>query len=371
MAWKLAIVVLGALGATASTPAPPTPGCLGKPVTIVGTQGDDVIRGTDGRDVIAGLGGNDTIDGLGAADTICGGDGNDTISTGIEGENREPDILSGDAGDDLLNANHYEALVSFKEAPGPVVVNLATGKANGWGEDRLTYANAEFDVFGVEGSGYSDSITGSDFADRLLGGPGDDRISAGRGNDYLEGGGRRHARRRTWNQGLARKPDRFCRRSESPRGIVANLGTGRVTGWGNDRLAGIEQLYGTRYRDRLREGCDSVFSTAAPETTSCSAGLDTTVSVVAAAMISSSEGAETTLSAATARTASQASAHPAPGMTVSVEGEETISFTVTVAATVSTAVREQTALPGTPATTRWQAEPGVTSRSTTLHPGGS
>ena len=44
--------------------------CFGQAATIVGTEGDDVLRGTDGADVISGLGGTDIIDGLRGADLL-------------------------------------------------------------------------------------------------------------------------------------------------------------------------------------------------------------------------------------------------------------------------------------------------------------
>ena len=48
-----------------------------EPATIVGTNGNDLLRGTPGRDVIPGLDGNDLIVGLGGDDAICGGRGNE------------------------------------------------------------------------------------------------------------------------------------------------------------------------------------------------------------------------------------------------------------------------------------------------------
>jgi Ca2+-binding RTX toxin-like protein len=51
--------------------------CSGQPVTIVGTNTDNIILGTEDRDVIVGLGGNDIIYGLGGNDIICGGSGHD------------------------------------------------------------------------------------------------------------------------------------------------------------------------------------------------------------------------------------------------------------------------------------------------------
>jgi Ca2+-binding RTX toxin-like protein len=183
-----ALTGLLALGATASAPAQPTPGCLGKSATIVGTHGDDVIRGTDRSDVIVGLGGNDTIDGLDGGDTICGGDGNDLISTGrsyfevgtnvVEGT----DVVSGDSGDDVLTgdvtgfSDPASMVVSFEEAPGPVVVNLVTGRATGWGDDRLSKGEGIVEFGAVKGSAYADSITGDDYYNWLSGGPGDDHL---------------------------------------------------------------------------------------------------------------------------------------------------------------------------------------------------
>lgn len=88
--------------------------CGGRDVTILGTDGPDVIQGRSlpgpnrtlihFDDVILALGGNDIIDGQGGNDTICGGDGNDTIRGGsgddvlIAGAGR--DSLDGGAGTD-------------------------------------------------------------------------------------------------------------------------------------------------------------------------------------------------------------------------------------------------------------------------------
>lgn len=62
--------------------------CAGRPVTLVGTEGDDLLRGTPGPDVILGLGGDDRIEGRGGDDVLCGGKG--------------ADRLEGGAGDDQL-----------------------------------------------------------------------------------------------------------------------------------------------------------------------------------------------------------------------------------------------------------------------------
>jgi Ca2+-binding RTX toxin-like protein len=53
--------------------------CYGRRPTIVGTQGDDVLRGAPSNDVIVGRGGDDQIWGGGGNDRVCGGRGNDRV----------------------------------------------------------------------------------------------------------------------------------------------------------------------------------------------------------------------------------------------------------------------------------------------------
>ena len=81
---------------TDDTPPPPLL-CGRRPVTILGTSGNDTIRGTDGPDVILGLGGNDVIRGLGGDDILCGGPGKDRL---IGGQGR--DQMLGQGGNDRL-----------------------------------------------------------------------------------------------------------------------------------------------------------------------------------------------------------------------------------------------------------------------------
>jgi Ca2+-binding RTX toxin-like protein len=74
--------------------------------TILGTEGNDVLKGTGGSDVICGFGGSDQIDGLQGNDVILGGAGTDTIIGGngndvLRGQERD-DTLRGGNGDDVL-----------------------------------------------------------------------------------------------------------------------------------------------------------------------------------------------------------------------------------------------------------------------------
>jgi extracellular elastinolytic metalloproteinase len=79
----------------------PTPLCLGRPATRVGSNAAQTINGTRGADVIVGLGGNDRIDGRGGQDVICGGDGSDTLVGGggvdkLDGGNQADRLYSRD-----------------------------------------------------------------------------------------------------------------------------------------------------------------------------------------------------------------------------------------------------------------------------------
>jgi len=87
-----------------------TPGsvsCKGRPVTILGTSGDDMLRGTNDVDVIHGMGGNDSIFSFDGNDIICGGAGKDRLVGGV-GNDRlfgqgGADRLFGEAGRDNLD----------------------------------------------------------------------------------------------------------------------------------------------------------------------------------------------------------------------------------------------------------------------------
>jgi Tol biopolymer transport system component len=86
---------------TTSTTAPRPSLCDGRPITVYGTPGPDVIELPDnlfGRPrVVHALGGNDQVLARYGVDIVCGGDGRDWIRGGSQ-----DDRLFGGAGDDLL-----------------------------------------------------------------------------------------------------------------------------------------------------------------------------------------------------------------------------------------------------------------------------
>ena len=206
--------------------------CLNTTPGIVGTPGDDTIAGTPGNDVIAGLGGNDTIDGGGGDDLLCGGEGNDTLQGG-DGS----DALSGDGGDDSADGGAGFDVLVFLQSPAAVTADLVARTATGWGADTIVGE-------GIVGSRFADRLRG-DGTDNLLDGWGGSDVLAGlggvdvldgdAGNDRLDGGA-----------GLDLALFDFA-----PRRITASLRTRRASGWGRDRLPGIEMLSGSRFADVL------------------------------------------------------------------------------------------------------------------------
>jgi Ca2+-binding RTX toxin-like protein len=170
----LTAVFMGAASSHAAVDAT----CMGEPATIVGTENNDTLNGTEGEDVIAGLGGDDLIRGLGGEDVICGGDGNDFLYGSNGGIFF--DLLSGDAGDDIIDGgSKIGAIVVYADAPAAVNVDLSAMNATGWGNDRLIR------VAGVLGSAYGDTINGHTGLDVLSGLGGDDTITAGGGSDIV------------------------------------------------------------------------------------------------------------------------------------------------------------------------------------------
>jgi Ca2+-binding RTX toxin-like protein len=149
-----------------------TPMCAGRPGTVVGTAGDDVLTGTAGQDVIVAGRGNDTINGLGGNDTICALAGNDTISGGAG-----DDDIGGGAGTDTIGGNPGNDIIRGGDQADTIL-----GHA---GADLL-YGGAGGDL--LRGGTGDDTVRGRAGNDTIRGGPGDDQLRGAAGNDLCRGG---------------------------------------------------------------------------------------------------------------------------------------------------------------------------------------
>ncbi len=206
------------------------PRCHGRRPTIIGTDGNDVLRGTPGRDVIWGGPGDDEIFGSLGNDLICGGAGEDLIHGGRGDDYLDggpgTDRVMGDLGDDTVlggpgdydevagglgidtlsgGPGNYDLvhgdygydrmdggagigdIASFATdvgagKDGGVRVSLPEHRARGDGHDRL------YRFESIEGSAFDDTLIGDKNSNVIDGGPGDDTIIGGGGHDEINGG---------------------------------------------------------------------------------------------------------------------------------------------------------------------------------------
>ncbi len=182
---------------------------------VVGSAFDDYVKGDDGANWLMGWGGHDLLVGGAGNDTLIGGTGDDTIVGG--------------SGFDT---------VSYRYATNGVVVNLATGYADGDGYDLI------HDVEAIDGGRFGDLlignsdnnlIHGSDGNDTLIGGAGSDTLIGGAGDDSMDGG-----------SGLD-----TVSYATAAGGVTVDLAAGTATGQGTDIVSGFETVIGSAFDDVL------------------------------------------------------------------------------------------------------------------------
>ncbi len=270
---RLALALVAAMTLTVAggglprdIPASAAGRCLGRAVTITGTDGSDNLKGTPGDDVIDGRAGNDTIDGKGGVDVICGGPGNDVIVLAVTGTSGVADAglpswhsFDGGAGDDRLDLSSSSDLdvLLRKRLSGQPDIEVRTGGtlvarvdvstleilATGDGNDRIRDAGQR-EVAGFFGGAGNDRLTGSSDREVIDGGQGHDIVAAGAGPDVIDSGPGNDV----YDGGPGADVITF-NASRSP--IVANLATGSATGDGRDRLSAIESIIGGPRNDKL------------------------------------------------------------------------------------------------------------------------
>lgn len=206
-------------------------GALGS-VTVSQT---DHVTGTDIAEVLSAGSGADTLLGKGGDDSLRGQNGDD--------------LISGGEGDDTLNGGNGVDTLSYLDEVGSsgVTVSLETGTATDTHGDSDEVSGFE----GVQGSWNEDTIVGDSAdnqlvgfggADSLVGGDGHDSLTGGAGDDTLSGGGNIDLADYSSDGGAS--------------GINADLRVNLVvdTHGDTDHLAGIDQVNGTKYGDRIIGG---------------------------------------------------------------------------------------------------------------------
>jgi len=135
---------------------------------VVAANNDGTISVTDNGQAVAirSLRGAATLDGLRLI-VVNGRAGNDIITVD-QSIGNVPAVLSGDGGDDTLNANHNGNSVLL----------------GGAGNDILNGGGGFDALFGGDGT---DTVNGGGNADFLSGGAGDDSLNGGDGRDLLFG----------------------------------------------------------------------------------------------------------------------------------------------------------------------------------------
>lgn len=165
---------------------------------LLGDEEGNGLIGGEGSDVLSGGGGDDILDGGSGGDRLTGGRGRDT--------------LAGGDGDDVLRGGTAADTTDHSASPGPVLVDLAAGRAEEPGSmsvdvlqgienaigsrfaDEVSGTAGANDLKGgggsdaLHGRGGDDVLRGLGGDDRIVGGPGDDFLSGGPGDDILRGG---------------------------------------------------------------------------------------------------------------------------------------------------------------------------------------
>jgi len=142
-------------------------------LTLVGTNGADILIGSAGNDVISGLDGADQLFGGLGNDVLDGGLGNDILNGGLGA-----DVMTGGAGNDTFVVDNVGDTVNEVLNGGVDLVQTSLASYNlGANVENLTY------------TGVGNFIGGGNTLDNLMiGGAGNDLLNGGAGVDRLVGG---------------------------------------------------------------------------------------------------------------------------------------------------------------------------------------
>lgn len=244
------------LGANSATLGGDVEGIPGFSHVVGSNRGDD-IEGDTGANRIEGRGGDDRLVGDTGVDQIFGQSGNDFVPASAEGE-----AINGGSGRDMIG---YTTDVMDE-------VNLAAGQATGpgGGDTFTSFENATADgpvtVVGTAGPNQISSGGGAEVSagggnDEIFTASGVDDVNGQGGNDFIRGTGGDTQRGGPGNDTFvsATSDDTFLggpgrdlvdfTRAFAPLTVDLRIATAQLTGAGNDRLVGIEDLTGSIRQD--------------------------------------------------------------------------------------------------------------------------
>lgn len=155
--------------------------------TIRGNAGDDTIRGGAGADSLDGGDGNDDLNGQADNDTILGGIGNDTIV----GELGNDSLDGGTGVDRMLETGNVNFVLTATQLTGvgtDKVLGFELVVLTGGAGNNVMNATGYTGTVSLLGGAGNDTLTGGSGNDTLFGEGGNDQLTGALGNDSLDGG---------------------------------------------------------------------------------------------------------------------------------------------------------------------------------------
>ena len=169
-------------------------------VTVLGGDGNDLLRGSAGNDILNGERGNDTLHGFGNGDDLTGGPGRDRLFGGssdddlFDGETdaqAAPDLYRGGSSRDTRFGRDQGDTIDYSKRKRALDIDLSRGRAK-FGGDRDVIRGLESIVGGragdrLSGDGDDNWVDGRGGNDRVRGRGGDDNVRGESGNDNVRG----------------------------------------------------------------------------------------------------------------------------------------------------------------------------------------
>lgn len=227
-----------ACSALAPAVAQAKPKCGGRVATIVGGNGDNVIKAPKkGPQVIHAGGGNDIIYAKRGKDRVCGASGDDRIYGGTG-----RDKLFGGSGNDFIDGGPGSDKIDAAAGADTVLGGPGGENAHGGpGDDRMFGELQDDDLFGEGGN------------DLLVGGHGIDDLRGGTDSDWIRG----DVNRDRYNGDSGNDTLSFATASPpgphpTRDGVDVHLGGGSSAGDDSqEQVAGIENVVGSPFPDRI------------------------------------------------------------------------------------------------------------------------